>query len=105
MMKNIPQLPVPAGMCARIFWVLAMLLLFSASIVHGKPLQYITAPEVKNMIENTPHVVVINVLSDIEYNGLHIPGSINIPVVDFPGTKLLPADKSTPLIIYCMGLD
>ncbi|MFH1216130.1 MAG: rhodanese-like domain-containing protein [Pseudomonadota bacterium] len=105
-MKDFSPLPTHTSFVfGRVFFVLAMLFLFPGNNVHGKPLQYITAPEVKNMIENDPKVVVINVLSKIEYDGLRIPGSINIPVIDFPKTKLLPADKSTPLIIYCMGLD
>ena len=57
------------------------------------------------MMENDPRVVVINALSRIEYDGLHITGSINIPVIDFRNSKLLPADKTTPLILYCMGLE
>lgn len=69
----------------------------------AKGYQNITAPEVKNMIDNDPKVVVINALSSIEYNGLHIPGSINIPVINFRASKLLPADKTTPIIVYCMG--
>ncbi len=82
---------------------LAIIHLLSISPAFARELQIITAPEVKNMMENDPRVVVINALSSIEYNSLHIPGSINIPVVDFRTSKLLPEDKSTPLITYCMG--
>jgi hypothetical protein len=79
--------------------------LFYAAPVHGQGLQYITAPEVKNMMENTPGTVVINALSGIEYDGLHITGSINIPVIELRDSKLLPADPTAPLIFYCMGPD
>ncbi|MFZ5763970.1 MAG: rhodanese-like domain-containing protein [Thermodesulfobacteriota bacterium] len=106
---------IAAALCRtspRIVWSrqLFVLLLFltallSTGTLHGKPIQIITAPEVKNMIENDPHVVVINALSRIEYDGLHITGSINIPIIDFQKSKLLPTDKATPLIIYCMGHD
>ena len=84
-------------------FLFALLSLSVTSPVHGQGFQYITAPEVKNMIENDPRVVVINALSSIEYNGLHITGSINIPVINFRTSKALPEDKSTPIITYCMG--
>ena len=53
---------------------------------------YITAPEVKDMIEKDPNAVLINVLSAIEYDGLHITGSINIPITSFRNSDLLPKD-------------
>ncbi len=87
------------------FLLLALTALLPARTVDGRTIQIITAPEVKNMIENDPHVVVINALSRIEYDGLHITGSVNIPIIDFQESKLLPTDKATPLIIYCMGHD
>jgi len=90
---------------SRLMPLFSLLTLFFSSQVYGQGVQYITAPEVKNMMENDPRVVVINALSKIEYDGLHITGSINIPVIDFRTTKLLPADKTTPLILYCMGQD
>lgn len=71
--------------------------------VQAAQYKIITAPEVKSMIENDPRVVVINVLSSIEYDGLHITGSINIPIIDLASSPLLPKDKSTPVVFYCMG--
>ncbi len=89
------------------FALLASIFAFFASAclspAQARNFQIITAPEVKNMIDNDPRVLVINTLSNIEYNGLHIPGSINIPVINFHDSKLLPEDKSTPIITYCMG--
>ena len=64
---------------------------------------YITAPEVKDMIEKDPNAVLINVLSAIEYDGLHITGSINIPITSFRNSDLLPKDLDHPIITYCMG--
>lgn len=46
-------------------------------------------------------VIVINPLSLIEHNNLHIEGSINVPIPDLK-TKL-PADKNTTLAFYCLG--
>ena len=63
----------------------------------------ITAPEAKNMMEKEK-AVLVNSLSAIEFEVQHIPGSINIPIIDMRTTDKLPLDKTTALIFYCMGL-
>ncbi len=62
----------------------------------------ISAPEVKNLIEERK-AVVVNLLSQIEYEIQHISGSINIPVIAIEATDKLPEDKNAPLVLYCMG--
>ncbi|OQX06782.1 MAG: hypothetical protein BWK80_50330 [Desulfobacteraceae bacterium IS3] len=64
----------------------------------------ITAPELKNMIDEGK-AVVIHVLSEIEYEMQHITGSINIPITKIKDkdTDSLPKAKDTPLVFYCMG--
>jgi rhodanese-related sulfurtransferase len=62
----------------------------------------LTAPEVKKMVAER-RCVLIHSLSRIEFAIQHIEHSINIPVVEMETTDRLPADKSTPLIFYCMG--
>ncbi|MBU0968403.1 MAG: rhodanese-like domain-containing protein [Proteobacteria bacterium] len=103
-----PSRELQAAGCSlpgRLMPLLSLFIVFFACRAYGLGVQDITAPEVKNMMENDPRVVVINALSKIEYDGLHITGSINIPVINFRTTELLPADKTTPLILYCMGQD
>lgn len=63
----------------------------------------ITAPETKLMMEQNKAVLLINVLSSLEYELQHIPESISIPVNTLKDSPLLPQDKGTPLIFYCMG--
>ncbi len=63
----------------------------------------INAPEVKKMIEEEQPVLLVNVLSQLEYESLHITGSINIPIDKLKSSNLLPEDKNTPVIFYCMG--
>lgn len=65
-------------------------------------IQTITAPEVKDFLDNRSGMV-IHVLSEIEFSVQHIPGSVNIPIHKVADSDKLPADKSTPLIFYCMG--
>jgi rhodanese-related sulfurtransferase len=62
----------------------------------------IIAPELKEMM-GEGKVVVVNVLSRIEYDMQHIPGSINIPFTEMKTTDKLPAEKTTPLVFYCQG--
>ncbi len=62
----------------------------------------ITAPELKTMLEEKK-CLLINSLSKIEFDIQHIEDSINIPVVEMNSTTKLPADKSSPLVFYCMG--
>ena len=62
----------------------------------------ITAPEVKNMLLKGD-ALLVHVLSKLEYEMQHIAGSINIPFDEIATTGKLPIDKSTPIIIYCMG--
>lgn len=69
----------------------------------SEPIVEISAPEVKIMLEKG-EAVVIHVLSEIEFNIQHIPGSINIPIIKMKTTDKLPKDKDTPLIFYCMGV-
>ncbi len=62
----------------------------------------ISAPMVKHMLDaNTG--MVINVLSDLEFDMQHISGSINIPISNLETTDQLPKDPNTMLVFYCMG--
>lgn len=49
---------------------------------------------------NSENIIVINVLSEPEFNGCHIPGSINIPLEKLP-SKLDDIDKSKKVIVHC----
>ena len=62
----------------------------------------ISAPEVKNLIEERK-AVVVNLLSPLEYEIQHIPESVNIPIIDIETTNEQPKDKNEPLVLYCMG--
>ena len=66
------------------------------------PYKEISAPVVKNMLEQE-NAVVINVLSHLEYDLHHITGSINIPLNKLETSDKLPKDLSTTLIFHCMG--
>lgn len=63
----------------------------------------LTAPEVKKMLDENK-ALLIHVLSKIEFEMQHIPGSINIPITQVEKTHDLPPDMGAPIIFYCMGL-
>lgn len=72
----------------------------------GLPLEgyrEISAFELKQLADSGQQVAIINVLSAIEYDSQHIPGSINIPIIDMLKTRELPVDKNTPLVFYCLS--
>jgi rhodanese-related sulfurtransferase len=88
--------------------VLFLLLFVSVGLLlpfptQAEKIQTLTAPEVKNMVDNG-NVVLINTLSAIEFEIQHIPTSINIPVITMKVTDKLPEDTNTRLIFYCMGI-
>lgn len=89
-------------------YVFFLLLLVSLCLslpfpTQAEKIQTLTAPEVKNMVDNG-NVVLINTLSAIEFAIQHIPTSINIPVITMKVTDKLPEDTNTRLIFYCMGV-
>jgi len=63
---------------------------------------HISAPELKYMMSQKK-VVVINSMSEIEFDRQHIPNSINIPLINMSSSKKLPQDINIPLAFYCMG--
>jgi rhodanese-related sulfurtransferase len=82
--------------------VLALFLLLPALPVYAteKGWQETGANELKKAME-TEDVLVVYPLSRIEYNDLHIKGSVNIPMQKLH--KELPKDKSKRIVFYCLG--
>jgi len=95
-MKRLRLSPV---ICFTIFLFVAMA---GSAGAKSEGYKEISAPEVKNLIEKRK-AVVVNLLSQIEYEIQHIPGSINIPIIAIEAADKLPEDKNTPLVLYCMG--
>ncbi len=88
-------------------WVLMLMLslfvLAMSGVGQAGEVEEITAAQLKAKLDAGQSLVVINSLSPIEYAAGHIPGSINIPFEEMKNTTLLPKDKATPLVFYCMG--
>ena len=87
----------------RQLFVVGILMFFLATISSfavAKEYVEVDAPTVKKMMESDNALVVFP-LSTIEFDNLHIEGSINIQMEDLE-TKL-PKDKSRKLVFYCLG--
>ncbi|PLX91943.1 MAG: hypothetical protein C0621_10530 [Desulfuromonas sp.] len=57
--------------------------------------------ETLNLMMGRGEVLVVFPLSPIEFNNLHIAGSVNIPLEYLE--ERLPADKNQPIAFYCLG--
>jgi len=85
-----------------LFLSLIFLFPYSLSAETKNVLKIITAPEVKEILR-MKNGILINALTNIEYDMQHIPGSINIPFHELEQSNKLPENKDTILIFYCMG--
>lgn len=63
----------------------------------------ITSKALKAKLDAGEKILLLNPLSDIEFNEGHIPGSVNIPIQEIATTDKLPQDKDTLIIPYCLG--
>lgn len=90
----------------RVFFSLLLVLLsvgLNCNLSRAESFKEISAPELKQLIDTRDDLVVINVLSEIEYSIQHITGSINIPIIKMKTTDRLPEDRNVPLVFYCLN--
>jgi phage shock protein E len=70
----------------------------------GSDVKPIKPDEVKNRLALNKNTVLLDVRSPEEHRDGHIPGSQLLPLHELAfRAKELPADKSTPLIVYCLS--
>ena len=77
-----------------------VLSLFFSGFALADTWKEIKADELKTMMD-TEDVLVVFPLSKIEFNDLHIKGSVHISVEELK--KKLPADKEKKIVFYCLG--
>jgi rhodanese-related sulfurtransferase len=63
----------------------------------------ISASELKAKMDGGEKILLINPLSDIEFNEGYIPGSVNIPLHEMEAATQLPKDKGALIVTYCLG--
>lgn len=49
---------------------------------------------------NTKHAILLDVRTEEEYRGGHVPGSINVPLDQIETAEF---KKETPLFVYCLS--
>ena len=65
--------------------------------------------EIKNidhgveLFKSTPGAVLLDVRNEGEYAEGHIPGSINLPLMQIPKISEIVEDLDTPLFVHCLS--
>lgn len=88
----------------RILLLLGVLVvpLFAGCTSSGSAYETLSMDEWKTRLEATPGAYVLDVRTREEYAAGHIPGSALLPHTEIAErASELPADKSTPLFVYC----
>ena len=80
--------------------LIILVLLASISTAFSAEPVEVNAHQVKEMMEKGDPAVIFP-LSKIEFNNMHIEGSLHIPIEEIPAA--LPADKTREMIFYCLG--
>ena len=82
---------------------LALLICLAAAAASSKDFPEITAEQLKAKIDAGEKLMLLNALSDIEFQDKHIPGSVNIPLQEIMIAENLPEDKHQLIVTYCLG--
>jgi 3-mercaptopyruvate sulfurtransferase SseA len=86
-----------------VFWMLFSFSCLFVQNIQAIEFPEITAEQLKAKMDAGEKLVLVNPLSDIEYNAGHIPGSVNIPLQNILRTKKLPKDPNQLIVTYCLG--
>lgn len=81
-------------------------------------IRFISAHELHAMMGRADRLVLVDARDEVHYRRGHLPGAISIPAEDKPlrfvdsqrpkrllHPERLPADRQTPLVFYCGGLN
>ena len=66
-----------------------------------KPWATITAEEAKTRLDENPDVILLDVRTQEEYDGGHIPGAVCFPNEDILPELPLPFEKDAEILVYC----
>lgn len=59
----------------------------------------IELPELKRLIDQ--HAQLVEVLPPAEYEEVHLPGAINIPLKQLDEDSTAVLDRRRPIVVYC----
>ena len=66
-----------------------------------KPWATITAEEAKTRLDENPDTILLDVRTQEEYDGGHIPGAVCFPNEDILPELPLPFEKDAEILVYC----
>jgi predicted sulfurtransferase len=93
-----------AAMRIKTFLIIALLLTSAAAWAQNFNFANLTAEEVKQRIEQSEKMLIVDARTEEEYKQGHIPTAVNIPPPQYISIdKHLPQDKVLPIIFYCRG--
>ena len=73
----------------------------SAPQTAEKPWATITADEARERLEANPDAILLDVRTQEEYDGGHIPGAVCFPNEDILPEFPLPFEKDAEILVYC----
>jgi rhodanese-related sulfurtransferase len=85
------------------FVIVATMIVLAGGNGWAKQFPDLTATALKAKLDSGDKLLLINPLSDIEFNEGHIPGSVNIPLQQIATSDKLPTDKDVFIVTYCLG--
>ena len=81
-------------------WLLIFPLLLLASAIWAANFPDISTQDLKAKLDAGGNFLLLNPFSDIEFDMVHIPGSVNIPIGEIATSDKLPQDKETLIVCY-----
>ena len=72
--------------------------------MNGHTIETINTHELKNLLDNEPHLCLIDVREQEEWDIAHIPGAVHIPKGELVAKiDAYMADKNHPIYLHCKG--
>jgi len=89
---------------AGLFFIAAALLLSCATGVPSRPVEDVSADQLKRLIDQKAVFMLVDTRTEYEYRKSHIPTAVSIPPEKFDELAvLLPKEKDIHLVFYCRG--
>lgn len=92
-------------LAAVICFGMAILKFYSSRMLSAKPGEKswstLTAQEAKARLEENPDAILLDVRTQEEYDGGHIPGAVCFPNEDIQPELPLPFEKDAEILVYC----
>lgn len=95
-------------LAAVICFGMAILKFYSARMGRSSPApqtgggnSFLTAGEAKERLEANPDAILLDVRTQEEYDGGHIPGAVCFPNEDILPELPLPFEKDAEILVYC----